>query len=120
MKTDADTKHRIFGMTFSSIYVLYLNKIERKDRTKDELDQVILWLTGYTQELLDNQIEKQVTFETFFDEAVQFNPRAELIKGSICGVKLDEIENPLMKKIRYLDKIVDELAKGRALEKVLR
>ncbi len=113
-------KHRIFTTSFASVYPLYVTKIERKDRTKEELDTAICWLTGYDQATLDEQIAEQVDFETFFEKAPEMNPKVSLITGTICGVRVEEIEDPLMQKIRYLDKLVDELAKGKSMEKVLR
>ncbi|MFO0952836.1 MAG: DUF2200 domain-containing protein [Isosphaeraceae bacterium] len=114
------TKHRIFTTTFSSVYRLYIAKAEKKGRTKEEVDAVICWLTGYGQDGLDEQVKKQVDFETFFGEAPALNPCRGLIKGVICGVRIEEIEDPLMREIRYLDKLVDELAKGKAMAKILR
>lgn len=113
-------QHRIYRMKFSSVYPMYVQKAERKNRTKEEVDQVICWLTGYTQAELQSQIEQQSDFETFFANAPMFNPKSSLIKGVVCGVRVEEVEDPLMRKVRYLDKLVDELAKGRALDKVLR
>lgn len=113
-------KHRIYTMAFSSVYPHYLAKAERKGRTKKEVDQVICWLTGYTPRALAAQIKKQTNFETFFEEAPELHPNASKITGFICGVRIEEIEDPLMRKIRYMDKLVDELAKGRAMEKILR
>ena len=112
--------HRIFGMKFSGVYPLYVQKAERKNRTKEEVDQVICWLTGYSQAGLQRQIERGSDFETFFAEAPSINPNTSLIKGVVCGVRVEEIEDPLMRKIRYLDKLIDELAKGRPLDKILR
>ena len=111
---------RIYKMTFASVYPMYIQKAERKNRTKADVDAVICWLTGYDDEGLLAQIEKETDFATFFDEAPQINPNADKIKGVICGVRVEEIEDPLMQKIRWLDKLVDEVAKGKALEKVLR
>jgi len=111
---------RVFAMAFSKVYPLYVQKAERKGRTKDEVDQVIRWLTGYTQKGLEKQLKLQSDFETFFAEAPAFHPNAALIKGVVCGIRVEEIEDPLMQKIRYLDKLVDELAKGKAMEKILR
>jgi len=111
---------KIFKMTFSSVYPHYVNKVERKGRSKAELDEVICWLTGYSDAELVSQIEKEVDFTTFFADAPQINANALLIKGVICGVRVEEIEDPLMQKIRWLDKLVDELAKGKAMEKILR
>jgi len=107
-------------MTFASIYPLYIQKIERKGRTKPELDTVICWLTGYDETGLAMQITNEVDLEAFFASAPQINPNAPLIKGVICGVRVEEIEDPLMQKIRWMDKLVDELAKGKVLEKILR
>ena len=114
------TKHRIYTMSFARVYPLYIAKVERKGRTKIEVDEIIRWLTGYTQKGLEAQLEKQVDFETFFAEAPKMNPSRALIKGVICGVRLEEIQEPLMREIRYLDKLIDELAKGKAMEKILR
>jgi hypothetical protein len=111
---------RIFAMSFASVYPLYVQKAEKKGRKKHEVDEVICWLTGYTQKALAEQIERKNDFETFFSEAPGFNPNARMITGTICGVRIEEIEHPLMRKIRYLDKLVDELARGRPMEKVLR
>jgi|SRR5690606_17379481 len=112
--------HRIFAMPFSKVYPLYIQKAERKNRTKDEVDQVIRWLTGYSQADLEKQIERQSDLETFFAEAPAMNPNASLIKGVVCGVRVEDIDDPLMQKIRYLDKLIDELARGKAMEKILR
>jgi hypothetical protein len=106
-------------MTFATVYPLYIAKVERKGRTKDELDQVIDWLTGYDEKKLQELIAEKVTFETFFQNA-SINPNAHLITGVICGYRVEEIENPLTQQVRYLDKLVDELAKGRKMEKILR
>ncbi|PNT92141.1 DUF2200 domain-containing protein [Clostridium thermosuccinogenes] len=111
---------RVFKMKFSSVYPLYVQKAERKGRTKEEVDTVIQWLTGYDEQGLQAQIDKEVDIETFFAEAPQINPNASKITGVICGVRVEEIEDPLMQKIRWLDKLVDELAKGKPMEKVLR
>ena len=107
-------------MSFASVYPLYIQKAEKKGRTKEEVDAVIFWLTGYDKQTLQNQIDKRSSFETFFAEAPQINPNVSKITGVICGYRVEEIEDPLMHKIRYLDKLVDELAKGRAMEKILR
>jgi len=114
------TEHRIFKMSFSKVYPLYVQKAERKDRTKAEVDQVIRWLTGYDQAALKQQLKREVDIKTFFAEAPAFNPNSALIKGVVCGVRVEEVEDPLMRKIRYLDKLIDELAKGKVMEKVLR
>ncbi|AIC93038.1 DUF2200 domain-containing protein [Shouchella lehensis] len=113
-------KHKIYTMPFASVYPHYVNKVERKGRTKAELDEVIQWLTGYRSEELEAQLEKQTDMESFFSEAPTMNPSRSLIKGVICGVRVEDIEEPLMREIRYMDKLVDELAKGKAMEKVLR
>ena len=115
----ASTGHRIFTMTLASVYPLYLAKVDRKGRTRDELDAVIRWLTGYDQSELDQILAAGTTFEDFFAGA-HMNPDTARITGVVCGVRVESIEDPLMQRIRYLDKLVDELAKGRALEKVLR
>ncbi|MCB8978231.1 MAG: DUF2200 domain-containing protein [Ardenticatenaceae bacterium] len=114
------TQHRIYTMKFAGVYPLYVQKAERKNRTKEEVDQLICWLTGYDQAGLQEQIEQENSFETFFDQAPALNPNRALIKGVVCGVRVEEIEDPLMQKIRYLDKLIDELAKGKAMEKILR
>jgi hypothetical protein len=113
-------KHKIYTMSFASVYPHYVNKAERKGRTKAEVDEIITWLTGYSQEELGSILEKQTDFETFFSEAPQMNPSRSLIKGVVCGVRVEDIEEPTMREIRYLDKLIDELAKGKALEKILR
>lgn len=114
------TKHRIYTMSFASVYPHYIAKAEKKRRTKAEVDEIIRWLTGYSQEELEEHLEKKTDFETFFAEAPGLNPSRSLIKGVICGVRVEEIEEPLMREIRYLDKLIDELAKGKAMEKILR
>ncbi len=113
-------KHRIYTMSVKSVYPHYVTKAEKKGRTKTEVDEIIRWLTGYSQEELEAQLEKQTDFETFFAEAPQLNPSRALIKGVVCGVRVEDIEEPTMREIRYLDKLIDELAKGKALEKILR
>lgn len=113
-------KHRIYTMTFSSVYPHYVTKAEKKGRSQAEVDEIIRWLTGYSQKQLESQIEKKVTFEDFFAEAPAMNPSRSLIKGVVCGVRVEEVEEPLMREIRYLDKLIDELAKGKAMEKILR
>ena len=115
----ATATHRIYAMTVASVYPLYLAKVEKKGRTRDELDAVICWLTGYDERALGRHLAAGTTFEAFFAGA-RLNPNAALITGVICGVRVESIEDPLMQQIRYLDKLVDELAKGRPLEKVLR
>jgi hypothetical protein len=114
------TKHRIYTMSFARVYPEYVAKAEKKGRTKAEVDEIIRWLTGYSQEALEAQLEKQTDCETFYVEAPQLNPSRTLIKGVICGVRIEEIEEPTMREIRYLDKLIDELAKGKAMEKILR
>ena len=113
-------QQQISTMKFAKVYPLYVQKAERKNRTKEEVDQIIRWLTGYSQAGLQQQIKKESDFETFFAQAPAFNPRSSLIKGVVCGVRVEEIEDPLMRKVRYLDKLIDELAKGKAMEKILR
>lgn len=113
-------KHRIYTMQFATVYPLYINKVERKGRTKAEVDEIICWLTGYTQKELQKQIDKKNNFEIFFDEAPKLNPNVSKITGVICGVRIEEIEDKLMKKVRYMDKLIDELAKGKTMEKILR
>ncbi|MDC6386538.1 DUF2200 domain-containing protein [Flagellimonas taeanensis] len=119
MKTTPEHDQRIAKMTFSSVYPHYVTKVEKKDRTREELHQVIEWLTGFDDNKLQDLINRKVTFETFFQEAT-LNPNAHLITGTICGYRIEEIENPLTQQVRYLDKLVDELAKGRKMEKILR
>lgn len=111
---------RIYTMSFASVYRLYVVKAEKKGRTKVEVDTVIRWLTGYSQKALDSQLEKQTTFEVFFAKAPKLNPLRTLVTGVICGVRIEDIKEPLMKEIRYLDKLIDELAKGKTMEKILR
>ncbi|WP_426982566.1 DUF2200 domain-containing protein [Bacillus cabrialesii] len=114
------TKHQIYTMSVARVYPLYVTKVEKKGRTKTEVDEIIRWLTGYSQEELEAQLEKQTDFETFFTESPQLNPLRVLIKGVVCGVRVEDIEEPTMQEIRYLDKLIDELAKGKAMEKILR
>lgn len=114
------TRHRIFTTSVASVYPHYVAKAERKGRTQAEVDEVLRWLTGYSQAELEAHWEKKTDFETFFAQAPQLNPARALIKGVICGVRIEEIEEPTMREIRYLDKLVDELAKGKAMEKILR
>ena len=111
---------RVFKMSFASVYPHYVNKAERKGRSKEEVDTIIRWLTGYSQQDLQEQLDKKNSFETFFDQAPQLNPNISKITGVICGYRVEEIEDKLMQKIRYLDKLVDELAKGKTMEKILR
>ena len=113
-------KERIYGLLFVSVYPLYIKKVEAKGRTKEEVDTVIFWLTGYDQKTLQQQIDKRSDFETFFAEAPQINSNVSKITGVICGYRVEEIEDPVIQNIRYLDKLVDELAKGKAMEKILR
>ncbi len=111
---------RVYRMPFSTVYPLYIAKAERKGRTKAEVDEIIFWLTGYNAKTLKKQIDKKVDFETFFTQAPKLNTNVSLITGVICGYRVEDIEDPLMQKVRYLDKLIDELAKGRAMEKILR
>ncbi len=111
---------RIYKMTFAGVYPHYVHKVERKGRTKEELDEVIFWLTGYNEQTLQQQIENRTDFATFFAQAPQINPNISKITGTICGYRIEEIEDELVQKVRYLDKLVDELAKGKAMEKILR
>ena len=120
MPTNKDARHRIYTLSFASVYPLYVAKAEKKGRTKNEVHTIICWLTGYSQKELAAHLKKQTDFETFFAKAPRLNPSRSLIKGMICGVRLEEIEDPLMREIRYLDKLVDELARGKAMEKILR
>ena len=114
------SKHRIYTTSFGSVYPHYVTKAEKKGRTKDEVDDIIRWLTGYSQEELDHRIQNRTDFETFFVDAPQMNPARSLIKGVVCGVRVEDIEEPLMREIRYLDKLIDELARGKKMEKILR
>ena len=114
------SKHRIYSMSVASVHPLYVAKVERKGRTKAEVDEVICWLTGHSQETLDDQLAKKTNFEDFFAQAPRMNPSRSLITGVICGVRVEDIQEPTMREIRYLDKLIDELSKGRAMEKVLR
>lgn len=114
------SKHKIFETAFAKIYPLYVQKVERKNRTKEEVDRIICWLTGYDQKGLEQQIEQENDVETFFAQAPAIHPNSALIKGVVCGIRVEEIEDPLMQKIRYLDKLIDELAKGKTMEKILR
>ena len=119
MQATPEHHERIAKMTFASVYPHYVTKVERKGRTKEELHQVINWLTGFDDEAIQNLIDEKVTFETFFEKA-KLHPNAQLITGMICGYRIEELDNPLTKQVRYLDKLVDELAKGRKMEKILR
>ncbi|MUN90529.1 DUF2200 domain-containing protein [Enterococcus gallinarum] len=111
---------RIYTMSFASVYPLYVQKAERKNRTRDEVDQIIFWLTGYSKEGLSRQLAEEVSMERFLAEAPDLNPKRKMIKGVICGVRVEEIKEPLMQEIRYLDKLIDELARGKTIEKILR
>jgi len=119
MSNSSTHDERIAKMTFASVYPMYVQKVEKKERTKEELNEVIKWLTGFDDKKLQQLINDKITFETFFQQA-SLNPNAKLITGVICGYRVEEIENPLTQKVRYLDKLVDELAKGRTMEKILR
>ncbi|WP_099157089.1 DUF2200 domain-containing protein [Virgibacillus ndiopensis] len=114
------TKHKIYTMSFAKVYPHYVTKAEKKGRTKEEVDEIICWLTGYSQEELESHLEEQTDFETFITGAPQLNPSRSMIKGVICGVRVEDIEEPIMQEIRYLDKLIDELAKGKTMEKILR
>jgi hypothetical protein len=113
-------KPRIFSMSFASVYPLYVQKATKKGRSKAEVDQIISWLTGYSDEQLEKSIDGKVDFETFFDQAPQLNPNVGLITGVVCGVRVEDVADPLMQKIRYLDKLIDELARGKKLQSILR
>ena len=119
MKDDSKTRQRIYSMSLASIYPFYIQKAEKKGRTKEEADEIIRWLTGYSQKQLEAHLEKNSNFETFFTKA-NMNPSRTLIKGVICGVRVEEIKDPIVQDVRYLDKLIDELAKGRPMEKILR
>ena len=114
------TKHRIYTMTFASVYPHYVAKAEKKERTKAEVDEIICWLTGYSKPQLKKVLKSETDFETFFAEAPEMNPSRTLIRGVVCGVRVEEVQEPTMREIRYLDKLIDELAKGKSLEKILR
>ena len=114
------TNDRVFALKFAKVYPLYVQKAERKNRTKEEVDRIICWLTGYSQAGLQQQIEQESDLRTFFARAPAMHPNSSLIKGVVCGIRVEEIEDPLMQKIRYLDKLIDELAKGKAMDKILR
>ncbi|MBS3903613.1 MAG: DUF2200 domain-containing protein [Anaplasmataceae bacterium] len=113
-------KHQIYSMSFTSVYPLYITKAEKKGRTKKEVDEIIYWLTGYSQKKFEAQLKNEIDMETFFKKAPKLNPSRKLITGMICGVRIEEIKDPIMREIRYLDKLIDELARGRAMEKILR
>lgn len=112
--------HKLYHMSLSKLYPLYVAKAEKKQRTREEVNQIICWLTGYNEKKLLELINSEITVESFFNKAPKINPNAELIKGKICGINIEDIEDPLMKKIRYLDKLIDELSKGRVMDKILR
>ena len=114
------TKHRIYSVSVASVYPLYVAKAEKKGRTKAEVDTILRWLTGHSQQTLDDQLANKTTFEDFFAQAPRMNPARSLITGTVCGVRVEDVEEPVMREIRYLDKLVDELAKGRAMERILR
>lgn len=114
------SNERIYAMSFTKVYPLYVSKAEKKGRTKSDVDEIIRWLTGYTQDELEKQIERQVSFETFFNEAPRLNPLRKQITGVVCGIRVETITEPMMQEIRYLDKLIDELAKGKPIEKILR
>lgn len=118
--SSANRTHRIYGMSFAKVYPLYYAKVERKGRSKAELDAIIRWITGYSQKQLEMELKQGTDFETFIKKAPKMNPARKLITGVICGVRVEEIKEPIMREIRYLDKLVDELAKGKAMEKILR
>lgn len=113
-------EHKIFSMPFARVYPMYVQKAERKNRSRAEVDEIICWLTGYSQDELQAQVDQENDFRTFFAQAPDFDPDSELIKGVVCGVRVEDVEDPLMQKIRYLDKLIDELAKGKVMEKILR
>lgn len=115
-----DKRHRIYSISFASIYPLYIQKAEKKGRTKSEVDEIICWLTGYSQKQLEAELEKQTNLETFFTKAPHMNPSRKLITGVICGIRVEDIKEPLMQEIRYMDKLIDELARGKPMEKILR
>lgn len=114
------SNERVYKMSFGRVYPLYIQKAEKKGRTKEDVDEIVRWLTGYSQAELETHLESQTDFETFFDKAPKLNPSRKLITGVICGVRVEEIEEPLMQEIRYLDKLIDELARGKAMDKILR
>ncbi|QLK86831.1 DUF2200 domain-containing protein [Staphylococcus sp. 17KM0847] len=112
--------HKVYGMAVGSVYPHYITKVEKKGRTQAEVDEIIRWLTGYTQEQLKHHLEEKTSFETFFAQAPMLNPQRKKVTGVICGVRVEEVEDPLMQEIRYLDKLIDELARGKAMEKIFR
>lgn len=114
------SKHQIYTMSFARVYPLLVSKAEKKGRTKSEVDEIIRWLTGYTQDEIEEQLKKQIDYETFYKEAPFLNPSRKLIKGVICGIRVEDIKEPIMQEIRYLDKLIDELAKGKSMDKILR
>ena len=120
MNQDNFENHRIYKMSLASVYPFYVAKAEKKNRTKSEVDEIICWLTGYEKSQLESHLKAQIDFETFFNKAPKLNPARSLITGVICGLRVEEIEHPLMREIRYLDKLIDELAKGKTMEKILR
>jgi hypothetical protein len=120
MESPEHKKHRIYTTSVASVYPFYVQKAERRGRTKEEVDEIILWLTGYSQKQLEKLLEKETDFETFFKEAPQMNPARSLVKGVVCGVRVEDIKEPTMREIRYLDKLIDELKPGRTMEKILR
>jgi hypothetical protein len=115
-----NSRHRVFAMKFANVYPMYIRKAVAKGRTKEEVDQIICWLTGYSQAGLRKQLDREVDFETFYGEAPAYHPNSALITGIVCGIRVEDIEDPLMQRLRHLDKLIDELAKGRAMEKILR
>lgn len=120
MKQDTTILNRVYKMSVASVYPHYIAKAEKKGRTKKEVDEIMRWLTGYTQKKLETHLKKRTDFETFFTKAPQLNPSRTLITGMICGVRVEEIKDPIMREVRYLDKLIDELAKGKTMEKILR
>jgi hypothetical protein len=119
-KQESVKKHRVYTISFASVYPLYIAKAEKKGRTKKEVDEILRWLTGYSQKALATQIDKKADLETFFAKAPELNPSRALIRGVVCGIRVEDIKEPLMQEIRYMDKLIDELAKGKAMEKILR
>jgi hypothetical protein len=119
-KQEGVKKHRVYTISVASVYPHYVAKAEKKGRTKKEVDEIIRWLTGYSQKSLETELEKKTDFETFFAKAPKLNPSRALIKGVICGIRVEDIKEPLMQELRYMDKLIDELAKGKAMEKILR